>query len=344
MSTMSIRRIASALAALLTLLQAGAQPELRLFEAVEPHMGTLVQVKLYARSTAQAQPAIRQAFDRIAALENILSDYQPESELNRVCRTASDHPVRVSGDLFHVLAASQRLAAQTGGAFDITVGPLTHLWRQARYSHRLPDAKALSDAYRHCGYRKLYLDAEGQTVKLAEPGMQLDVGAIGKGYAADEAMAVLRRYNIQSALVSVSGDLAFSHPPPGKSGWRIAIDSLAHTAAVQTKVLSLRDGSASTSGDAEQHLDLGTVRYSHIIDPRTGKALTQPMTVTLIATRGIDADSLATAVCVLGPDRGIDFIDRNTRAAALIAVKRNGVVESRESSRFKLLESRSAAE
>lgn len=333
---MNNRRRSIGVAALaLTQLCAGPAP-LQLFEAVEPHMGTLVQIKVYAASEEQAQAAMRQAFDRIASLDDTLSDYKPDSELNRVCRTALDHPVEVSRDLFRVLAASQRLAEESDGAFDITVGPLTHLWRQARQSHHLPDEQALREASSHCGYRKLQLDAAQQTAKLAEPGMQLDVGGIGKGYAADEAIAVLAAQNIQSALVSVSGDLAFSDAPPGQPGWRIGIASFSKAGAPQMRVLLLKDGAASTSGDSEQHLDVGTVRYSHIIDPHTGRALTQRMTVTVLSRNGLDADGLATAVTVLGADRGLTLIQKYANSAAFIVEKNRGGVDVKESSRFRL--------
>ena len=306
-------------------------------------MGTLVQIKLYAASETQAKSAARRAFDRIASLDETLSDYKPDSELNRVCRTASDGPVRVSADLFRVLAAAQRLAAQTEGAFDVTVGPLTHLWREARRTHRPPDAKTIDKATRRCGYRKLILDESKQTVKLAQSNMQLDVGGIGKGYAADEAIEVLRRENIQQALVSVSGDLVFSDAPPGQMGWRIGVDSYTKSGAPQEKVLFLKDGAASTSGDSEQHLDVGAVRYSHIIDPHTGMALTQPRSATVIARHGIDADGQATAVVVLGLERGMNFIERTGGSATLIVITNPNSVEVRESSRFKLLDGRNAA-
>jgi thiamine biosynthesis lipoprotein len=163
----------------------------QLFEAVEPHMGTLVRIKLYAAGAEQANAGFRAAFNRIAQLDGELSDYQADSELNRICRTAVGRPVAASADLFGVLAASQKLAAETGGAFDATLGPVIRLWRQARKDNRLPSADALREAARHSGYRKLHLGLEGRTVTLDEAGMQLDVGGIAKGYAADAALSAL---------------------------------------------------------------------------------------------------------------------------------------------------------
>ncbi len=299
----------------LATIASAAEP--RLFEAVEPHMGTLVRISLYTDGEEGARAAFRAAFARIAEIDGALSDYRPESELNQVCRTAASMPVVVGGDLFGVLAASQRLAEESGGAFDITLGPVIRLWRQARRDQRLPSAAELREAEARSGYRMLHLDAASHTVRLDRPGMQLDLGAIGKGYAADAALAVLAKLGIASALVAASGDLAFGDPPPGRRGWRIGIDSLAGEEGF-TRVLELRNAAVSTSGAGEQHADIGGRRYSHIVDPATATGLTDPIAVTVVARRGIDADSLATAVSVLGPERGMALIAKRTGAAALV--------------------------
>jgi thiamine biosynthesis lipoprotein len=288
---------------------------LHLFESVEPHMGTLFRIKLYAASPDQAKSAFRAAFARIARLDAALSDYRPESELNRVCRTAVAKPAAASVDLFRVLAASQKLAEETDGAFDVTLGPVIRLWRQARRDQRLPDAAALGEAAARCGYRKLHLDAARQTVVLDQPGMQLDLGGIAKGYAADAALEVLAGLGIRRALVAASGDLAFGDPPPGRPGWKIGLDSPAC-------VLELANAAVSTSGDEEQHLDAGGRRYSHIIDPATSMALASPMAVTIVARRGVDADALATAVSVLGASRGLTFVEARPGVAGRIVTER----------------------
>jgi len=159
-------------------------------------MGSITRITIYARDDS----AIPATFARIKELDDKLSDYKPDSELNRVCRTAHERPVRVSDDLFRVLEAAQQIAYDTDGAFDVTVGPLTHLWRQ----RKLPTPEAMS----RVGYRNLVLDSKNRTVFLKLAGMQLDLGGIAKGFAADEALAVLRARGVPRALVAVSGDLA----------------------------------------------------------------------------------------------------------------------------------------
>jgi thiamine biosynthesis lipoprotein len=280
------------------------------YEAVEPHMGTLFSIKLYAADERQAKEAFQAAFARIAQLDATLSDYRADSELSRV--TMSGAPVHVSADLYAVLSKGQWLAAQTDGAFDVTLGPLTHLWRESRRARALPSGEALKDALSRSGFRKMHLDASAHTVCFDVPGMQLDVGGIAKGYAADEALKVLGKLGIQSALVAASGDLAFSDAPPAEKGWKIAIDAL-------RRPMLLANAAVSTSGSTEQNFMVGGVRYSHILDPRTGLGLTSDLTTTVIARRGIDADGMATALNVLGPVSGLAFIEKQPDAAAVIA-------------------------
>ena len=319
------------LIALLIALPVYAQA-LRSFEAVEPHMGTLFRIKLYAADEAQAQSAFRAAFARITELDNTLSDYQPDSELDRIAQTAVHRPVRVSDDLFRVAAAAQQLSEETHGAFDITVGPLTHLWREARKNQRLPDEEKLAEARARCGYRKLHLDAVAHTMEFDRSGMQLDAGAIAKGDAADQAILTLEKRGIRSALVAASGDLAFSDAPPGEHGWKVGIDSLDNARVAFTKVVVLKNKAVSTSGPSEQHLDADGLRYSHIINPLSGFGLTREITASVTARHGIDADSFSTAVSVLGVQRGIEFIEKHPGASVLIVAEVNGqkrVIESK---------------
>jgi thiamine biosynthesis lipoprotein len=250
------------------------------YHATEPHMGTVVAITLYAESPEHAQRGFVAAFARIAHLDALLSDYNPASELSRFCS------IMPSPDLRVVVEHAQRLARQTGGAFDITAGPLSQLWRTVRKEKRLPSIEAIEEARARSGYQKL------QGMRCTVPGMKLDAGGIAKGYAADEALAVLRRLHIGSALVAVSGDIAAGNPPPGKSAWRVR---------VQNEIIPLANLAVSTSGDEFQYLEIDGIRYSHIFDPRTGMALSDARPVSVIAPTGIEADSLATAISVLGP-------------------------------------------
>jgi thiamine biosynthesis lipoprotein len=278
------------------------------FEA--KHMGTLARVVVYAPSRAAAEAGARAAFARIGELDARLSDYREDSELAALAREAGGPARPVSRDLSFVLARAQQLAADTGGAFDVTVGPLSRVWRAARRRNQLPDRDELESARAHVGYTSLLLDPAARRCQLARPGMRLDLGGIAKGYAADEALSVLKARRLPRALVVLGGDVAAGSPPPGVDGWTVAVEALQ-----PQPPLLIRDAGVSTSGDAEQWLEANGVRYSHVLDPRTGQALVGRRSVTVVSEQAIDADALATALLVLGNERGRLFAEARATAA-----------------------------
>lgn len=206
----------------------------------------------------------------------------------------------------------------------------------------MPDADALREAAARSGFRKLHLDGQHRTVRLEMAGMALDVGAIGKGYAASEAIDALRRSGVRSALVALSGDLAFSEAPPGSRGWRISL-GIGDAAAGVPAFLELTNAAVSTAGSSEQHLDVGRRRYSHIIDPSTARGLVEDVTVTVIARNGIDADGLDTAASVLGTDRGLALIESRAGTAGVIVRRTEEGAVASVSSRFRELVARQQA-
>ncbi len=293
------------------------EPALIRYEFSQAHMGTLFRIVLYAPDAATASRASKAAFDRVAKLDDTMSDYRPGSELRSLCRAAGGPPVKISEDLYRILAASQDLARRTDGAFDITIGPVVQLWRRARRRHELPDSRRLDRARRLVGYKNLRLVPEKRTAQLLEKRMLLDLGGIAKGYAADQALDVLRQHGIQGALVAASGDIAVSAPPPGRAGWRIGIAPLESPEKPPSRYLSLHDAAVSTSGDVEQYVEIGGKRYSHIVDPRTGVGLTGRHSVTVVAPNATVSDSLATAISVLGPERGLKLAESIDDVAVL---------------------------
>jgi thiamine biosynthesis lipoprotein len=196
---------------------------LQRFEFHEPHMGTDTRVVLYAQDERAASAAARAAFDRVEALNRTLSDYLPTSELMQLSARAGQGPIAVSDDLFRVVAASQDLAVRSDGAFDVTCGPLTRLWRRARHVSELPAAARIEEARALTDYRAMRLDEPTHTVTLAKPGMSLDVGGIAKGFAAEEAVNVLVSRGLRRALVALGGDIAVADPPPDREGWLIDV-------------------------------------------------------------------------------------------------------------------------
>jgi thiamine biosynthesis lipoprotein len=263
------------------------------FEYSQLHMGVRVRIVLYAEEQSQARAAAEAAFRRFAELDATLSDYRNDSELNRLCARAGGGPVSVSRDLFVVLSRAREVAKRTGGAFDPTARPLVELWRAARRTGELPAQEAVERERTFVGWSRLHLNPKSQTAELLDPGMRLDLGGIAKGYACDEALRAIRAAGVRSALVEAGGDIALSEPPPGESGWAIRIASLGET-------LKLANCGISSSGDEVQFVEIGGKRYSHILDPRTGAALTEGWTVTLVGPDAFTTDPWATALSVLG--------------------------------------------
>jgi thiamine biosynthesis lipoprotein len=316
----SLMLICAVLSVLVPLIPEGiaAEPQLSRFQRTQIHMGMSFGIVLYASDESAANRAFTAAFARIEALNGIFSDYDTDSEVSRLCDLApTKQPVPVSIELATVLAHAQHLSRQSDGAFDVTVGPLTKLWRRARGTKRPPDPERLQTALQSVGFRNLIVDSQRRTVELTRSKMRIDLGAIVPGYAADEAIRIMAELGISHALVNASGDVTVADPPPGELGWKIDIAPLEPKGKPSRSVF-VRNSAVSTSGDAFQFIEFNGQRYSHIIDPKTGYGLTNRSSVTVIAKTGMEADGLATTASVLGPEKGMKLIESIPDTAAFI--------------------------
>jgi FAD:protein FMN transferase len=312
-------------------------PEKRLsrFQYAELHMATIFRITFYTKNKTNADAAAVAAFERINALENIMSDYDPRSELMELCRKPVREAVTVSADLFRILQISQKISRQTEGAFDVTVGPFVQLWRTARKKKILPTQDEILEARKSVGWQKIKLDSRSRSVTLLAPNMKLDLGGIAKGFAADEALKVLKAYGISRAMVAASGDIVLADSPPKEKGWRIGVGEMDSKTNQSSQILFLHNCGISTSGDTEQFIEINKQRFAHIVDPRTGLGLTNRIQATVIARDGTHSDSLATAVCILGVDRGLAIIDSTTRTSVLVQTKTDSVEKSFSSRQFR---------
>jgi thiamine biosynthesis lipoprotein len=310
-------------------------PSLQRFEYTQPQMGLPFRITLYAPDKTSADAAAEAAYARIKQLNDILSDYDTDSELSRLSQTSgSGRAVPVSDDLWRMLERSQQVARETGGAFDITCGPVVSLWRKARREKQLPDPVKLTESLRAVGYEKMRLDARKRTAELLVPYMRLDLGSLAKPYAVDEALRILRERGIRSALVAGSGDMAVSEPPTGAQGWRIELAPLDAPGAPATEFVLLRNQALATSGDLFQHVEIDGVRYSHIVDPRTGMGLTDHSLVVVIAKDCQTANSVSTSAGLIGPDRALKYA-ASKGACVRIVRKPAEKIEARESECFR---------
>lgn len=310
-------------------------PTLRRFEFAETHMGSEFRISLYTNDDALARRASRAAFARIAELDASYSDYNPESELSRLCDKAGGPPVKVSPDLFEILTLSRHFAERSQNAFDITIAPVGRLWRRARREKKLPAPETLNKARALVGIGRLELDPIQRTARLATPGMRMDLGGIAKGHASQAAIDTLKREGVPIALVAGAGDIVAGDPPPGKDGWEVAIASEVTQGKLATPTVILRNEAISTSGDTERFVEIGGVRYSHILDPKTGVGLTRRIQVTVVASKGAVADAVDTAASVLGIEAGLKLIDDTPGAAGYLLVRDGDRWTAHASSRWK---------
>ena len=236
---------------------------------------------------------------------------------------------------FPIIPPANLLSHRTDGAFDVTVGPLTKLWRRARRRGEFPAADLLLEARAATGYRNLKLDAAAMSAELLVPNMRLDLGGIAKGYAADEALRSMVDLGVNRALINAGGGVVAGEAPPGEAGWRIGVASL-EPGATPSRFLRVANCAVATSGDVWQFVEIDGVRYSHILDAKTGLGLTNRSSVTIIAPTGIDADSLATAVSVLGPKAGLKLVEETAQTEALILTEGIAGTESHQSSGFRI--------
>jgi thiamine biosynthesis lipoprotein len=273
------------------------QETLSRYEYSEPHMGTGFRIVQYAASEALAHAAAKAAFARIHELDSIFSNYREDSEVGRLSAGAgANKPVKISPELWEVLRYADSLSQLTNGAFDVTVGPLTKLWRRAFRQKQFPAMQEIEAAKAKCGYRHLYLH-DDHSVTLGLPGMALDLGAVAKGFAVDEALETLASKGVFIALVDGGGDLRCTGPPPGKRGWLIE-RFYYKRGKLATKKSRLSNVAIATSGDTYRYLEWEGKRYSHILDPRTGMGVTSRKIVSVTAPTCMEADAWATALSV----------------------------------------------
>jgi thiamine biosynthesis lipoprotein len=277
---------------------AAAAPEKFRFE--RPLMGTRFSVICYADDRETAAAAAGAAFLVAEGVNEIASDYLPESELSRLSSRPLGEPVPLSPLLFDLLAHARALAEATGGAFDPTLGPLSKLWRETRERRRLPEPDRLEAARAAVGWRHFTLDPGARTITLRRENMAFDLGGVAKGYAADLMLESLADDGVPRSLIAAGGDIRLGEAPPGRDGWQVALRTF--DSDRPDEILTLANAAVSTSGDLHQSVEIDGVTHSHILDPGTGLGLTRRIAASVVAASAKLSDPLATAACVLGDD------------------------------------------
>jgi len=278
----------------------GVDVPLRLEKSADA-MGSTYSVVLYGNDRVRMEAAADAAFDEVRRLDGLLSNYKPESEWSAINRLAAAKPLRISPEMFRLLAACIEYSRRSEGAFDISVGPLMKVWGFYKGSGHLPHRPEVLAAMTKVGYRHIHLDAAGQTVWFDRPGVELDPGGIGKGYAVDRMVEVLKQQGVRTALVAASGSSIYGigAPPAEPRGWAIDIRNPWDTGKTSAEVF-LKDMSMSTSGSYEKFFRAEGRVYAHIMDPRTGYPAQGTVAVSVVTPRTLDSEAWAKPYFVNG--------------------------------------------
>lgn len=283
----------------------------QIFRFEAPHMGTLFTIQVWVAeptNISKLNEATDKVFGRVAQLNSIFSDYLVNSEVNQLRKTPVNQPFSVSRDLLDMLKQSEQLFRLSNGHFDVTIGPMVQLWRRSRKNTKLPTAEQIELTRSRTGFEKLTIDYQAGTVTKTVEGMVLDFGGIVKGYAADEALKILTEAGYPHSIVAASGDIAFGLPPTGKIGWRVGLDTFEMATASEVG-FHISEAAVSTSGDTKRYLLIDGQRFSHIVDKETGLGLINRIAVSVVAGSALLSDSYATAISLMGPEKGLAWVE-----------------------------------
>lgn len=287
-------------------------------------MGTFARVVAVAADSSTAKRCIEAAFAEIEKIDRLMSKYKNDSEISELNREGFARAVKVSNPTYEVLQKSIEFSKLSGGAFDVTVGPLMDLWHSAEKANTLPTDAELQQIHSRVGYDKLILDANGMSVRFAAEGMEVDLGGIAKGYAIDRAVEAIQKAGAIGGMVDIGGEIrCFGSPPRNENRWRIGLQDPGKAkdgldAGTPLLVLNLINVTAATSGHYRRFVTIGGKRYSHIINPESGHSSESLTSVTIICPSATDADALATAVSVMGAKKGLDLIEQIPDVEAIL--------------------------
>ena len=296
--------------------------QLKRFEFPGNKMGSPFNIIFYHTDSVEAVSLARECFLIVDSLNNIFSDYSSESEIGKLALQTDQTDIKVSEELFSMIIISKDAWERSGKTFDITIGALTQLWRKAKKENRFPSEAEIEAAKDLTGFKNIIINERSKTISFKKPGIRFDFGGIVPGYVAQRVIDFLKTKNVNIALVDASGDIVMSDAPPGKDGWTIGINLPENENEIWDKKLELQNFAVSTSGDVYRYTIHNGIKYSHIIDPRTGYGVTSQRNVTVITKYGADADWLATACSILPIKKALSLAKKE-HAAIFIATLKN---------------------
>ena len=313
---------------LLLLSNIQVKAQLQKYTFNQPKMGSPFKIVAYGADYNTLSMAVNKAYERVDLLNAIFSDYDEKSEISILAKNYKKGKwISISSELLKILKISKDAALQSHGAYDVTVGNIVKEWRKARRAKRLPDAEILKLALSKTGFQHLEIHKKKLKIRFNTEGVLLDFGGIVKGYAAQEAVRLLTEWGFPSCFADAGGDLAFGSFPPHPERWSIGVTLPNEENILFERLLSFENLAIATSGDMYNFLEIDSVRYSHIVNPKTGMGVTHQRNVTVIAKDGATADWLATACSVLTPDEAIKLVKRYVEAEVLIVENQSGKIK-----------------
>ena len=272
-------------------------------------MGSVFEISLVGTDSASLAYQIQLVIDEIERIENLISEWRPNTQISEVNRNAGIRPVKVDREVFELTRRAISYSILSDGAFDISVAALDKIWRFDGSMDALPLDAAVQNSVTKVGFEKIELDSIASTIFLKQSGMKIGFGSIGKAYAADRGRHILQEMGVKGGLINASGDIALWGKPPGKKSWSIGISDPEKPYKI-TRKLRMKEGAVATSGNYQKYVMFNGVRYSHIMDPRTGYPATELASVTVIGPMAEFANALSTSVMVLGVKKGLKLMER----------------------------------
>lgn len=286
-------------------------------------MGSAFSMTFYHSDSLKARLLAQNAYKIVDSLNNSFSDYIDTSEIGVLGKNAGNGlSINVSKDLLNIFILSKLAFEKSFNTFDITIGPLTKLWRQSKKQKKIPPKEILIAAKLKTGMQYLWIDSVKNQARLIKKNMSIDLGGIGKGYAAQKVFDYFLKNSINQVLVDAAGNMAIGDPPPGENNWKIGVEIPEKSSTQNLKMLKLKQIAISTSGDAYQFVEINGRKYSHILNPKTGLGLQNQKQVTVLCENATKADWLSTAICILPIKKGL-ILAKNERAEVLIIDKKN---------------------
>jgi len=278
-------------------------------------MDTIIEITAYG---PQAEEGVKESFVEIHRLHSLANNFDENSQVSKINQVAGKNKVLAESDLIAIVNHSRDFSSKLGGAFDVTIGPLTELWGIGRKGEYIPSQAEIEQSLSLVDYRLIEVDETANTIYLPKAGMRLDLGGIAKGYAVDKVIEILKAKGITSALINAGGDVRVIGNKPDGTPWRIGVQHPRLADEISAKLSLSQWDTMVTSGDYQRFIMKDGIRYSHILDPRTGRQLSEIASVTIVTNNSEDGDVLSTGVFVLGVEKGLELLKKFPGNEAII--------------------------